>query len=97
MHLYVCVEARFGYDTYLNGALDNGHPAVHQVMVIKKYYTKDKNNFSYYAVVQSWRERSEEKLKISRRFYDYLHPGSSRITVTTKPGKFGFEWIVELH
>jgi hypothetical protein len=95
--LFAFPLAAIGYDTFLNGALDDGPPAVHQVMVIKKYYTKKKSNFSYYAIVQSWREKSGEKLKISRRFYDYLNPGSSRITITTKPGKFGFEWIVEFH
>jgi hypothetical protein len=95
--LFAFPLAGMGYDTFLNGALDNGPPAAHQVMVINKYYTKKKNRFSYYVVVQSWRERSEEKLKISRRFYEYLDPGSSRIIVRTKPGKFGFEWIVELH
>jgi hypothetical protein len=89
--------AGIGYDTFLNGALDDGPPAVHQVMVLKKYYTKNKNHFSYYAVTQSWRKKNEEKLRISRRFYDYLHPGSSRIVITTKPGKFGFEWVVEYH
>jgi hypothetical protein len=48
-------------------------------------------------IVNSWRKpESTEKLRFSKSFYNYLQPGSSTITITTKPGKFGFEWIVEL-
>jgi len=43
-------------------------------------------------------EPSTWKLKrlFAFAFYNYLQPDSSTITITTKPGKFGFEWIVEL-
>ncbi|MCP5102960.1 MAG: hypothetical protein GY950_06265 [bacterium] len=89
--------AGFGYRTYLNGALDTAPPAVHEVMVVKKYYSKSKNSYSYYAVVESWREnRNTERLGISKRFYNSLTPRSSTLTITTKPGKFGYQWIVAL-
>jgi uncharacterized membrane protein YidH (DUF202 family) len=94
--LFAFPLAGFGYRGFLNGALDDSPPAVHQVIVLNKYYKRSKNKYSYYAVVNSWRKpESEEKLRISKSFYNYLEPGSSTITVKTKPGKFGFEWIVE--
>jgi hypothetical protein len=96
--LFAFPLAGFGYSGFLNGVLDDSSPAVHQVLVLNKYYKRSKNKYSYYAVVNSWRKQeSEEKLRISKSFYNYLQPGSSTITITTKPGKFGFEWIVELH
>jgi WD40 repeat protein len=95
--LFAFPLAGFGYSGFLNGALDDSPPAVHQVIVLNKYYSRSKNNYTYYAVVNSWRKpESTEKLNISKSFYNYLQPGSSTITITTKPGKFGFEWIVEL-
>lgn len=87
--------AGFGYTGYLNGVLDENPPAIHQVAVLDKYYSRSKNSTSYYAVVNSWREKENtEKLRVSNRFYNSLQPGSSTITVTTKPGKYGYEWIV---
>ena len=95
--LFAFPLAGFGYRGFLNGALDDGPAAVHQVIVLNKYYSKSKNSYTYYAVVNSWRKtESTEKLRISKSFYNYLNPGSSTITVTTKPGRFGFEWIVDL-
>jgi hypothetical protein len=96
--LFAFPLAGFGYSGFLNGALDDSSPAVHQVMVLNKYYKRSKNKNTYYAVVKSWRKpEAAEKLRISKSFYNYLQPGSSMITIKTKPGKFGFEWIVELH
>jgi hypothetical protein len=90
--------AGFGYMGFLNAVWDNNPPAVHEVMVNEKYYSKHKNSYSYYALVDSWREgETTEKLSISRNFFNRLQPGSSTITITTKPGKFGYEWIVDFH
>jgi hypothetical protein len=95
--LFAFPLAGFGYSGFLNGALDDNPAALHQVIVLNKYYKRSKNNYTYYAVVNSWRKpESEEKLRISKSFYNYLQPGSSTIIVKTKPGKFGFEWIVEI-
>lgn len=83
-----------GGEITLNGWLDKGKPTAHEARVINKYYSKSKNSFTYYAVVESWREgQYYEKLKVGESFYDYLEPDES-IIITTKPGKFGFEWLV---
>lgn len=90
------IIAGMGYELTLNGWLDNKEATTHNTIVLDKYYTKSKNNYSYYANVQSWRQgRKSEKLKVRRDYYDQLVPGVSRMTVTTKPGKFDFEWIVD--
>jgi hypothetical protein len=95
--LFAFPLAGFGYRGFLNGALDDSPPAVHQVIVLKKYYKRSKNKYKYYAVVNSWRKpETTERLRIKKSFYNYLQPGSSTISITTKPGKFGFEWIVEI-
>ncbi|MFC2146436.1 hypothetical protein ACFLRT_03645 [Acidobacteriota bacterium] len=94
--LFAFPLAGFGYRGFLNGVLDDSPPAVHQVIVLNKYRKRSKSKYSYYAVVNSWRKpESKEKLRVSKSFYNYLQPGSSTITITTKPGKFDFEWIVE--
>lgn len=96
--LFAFPLAGFGYRGFLNGALDDSPAAVHQVIVLKKYYKRSKNNYKYYALVNSWRKpETTERLRIQKPFYNYLQPGSSTITITTKPGKFGFEWIVGFH
>ena len=90
------IIAGMGYELTLNGWLDNKEATTHHTIVIDKYYTKSKNNYSYYANVQSWRQgRKSETLKVRRSYYDNLVPGVSRMSVTTKPVKFDFEWIVD--
>jgi len=96
--LFAFPLAGFGYRSFLNGALDDSPPAVHRVLVLDKYYSRSKSSYSYYARVKSWRKTgTNEKLRVSKSSYNYLQPGSSTITITTKPGKFGFEWIVEFY
>jgi len=87
--------AGFGWYATLNGALDKNEASVHTVEVIRKYYTRSKNNYNYYMEVQSWREgRGSEKFGVSRRFYDDLQPGKVPVGITTKPGAFEHEWLV---
>jgi len=90
--------AGFGYTGFLNGIMDKNPAAVHTVTVTEKYYTKNKNSYSYYAVVDSWRQEGKtENLGVSESFFDSLEPGESSLTVLTKPGEFGYEWLVSFH
>lgn len=96
--LFAFPLAGFGYRVFFNGALDDKPSSVRQAEVVRKYWTKNKNSTSYYAVVQSWRpNRDEEKLKVSKSFYNQIQVRATTITVTTKPGKFGYQWIVNYH
>jgi hypothetical protein len=95
--LVVFPVAGKGYNIFFNGVLDHGPPEIHRVAVLQKNTVRADGDESYYAVVQSWREDTvepTEKLEISRDLYQSLEPGSSTMTITTKPGAFGFEWLV---
>ncbi|MGE5343470.1 MAG: hypothetical protein ACM3SY_18530 [Candidatus Omnitrophota bacterium] len=85
----------FGIETTLNGVMDAQSPCTHVVNVMEKYSVRGKHSYSYYAVVRSWRAgESTEKLKIHKSLYHDLNPGISKMGITTKPGHFGFEWLV---
>jgi hypothetical protein len=97
--LFVFPLAGNCFNTFFNGALDLSPPEAHRVAVLQKKTVRSDGENSYYAVVRSWREDTAEpteKLEVSRRLYQSLEPGSSFMTITTKPGAFGFEWIVRM-
>ena len=84
-----------GVETFCNGWLDSLEPSSHTVTVVDKYISKSDKSTNYYLVLESWRDRSEvEKLSISSREYQSAEPRVSRVTIVTKPGRFGHEWIV---
>lgn len=85
----------FGFEAYLNGRLDTEEASVHTVKVVGKYISKSKDSETYSVKVVSWREgRTTEKLKISHSQFRKVVPFTSEATVKTKPGRFGFEWLV---
>ncbi|MCP4219202.1 MAG: hypothetical protein GY765_31495 [bacterium] len=93
--LFAFPLAGFGYKVFLNGKLDNEPATVHEARVVNKYYSRNKSSYTYYGVVESWRENvATEKIKISKHLFNKLDPGESVLTITTKPGKFNFEWLV---
>ncbi len=95
LSIFGFILAGIGGEITLNGWLDKNEPSVFHAKVIDKYYSKNKNSYSYYAVLESWREKEiTETIRINDRFYENLSPGESRMTITTKPGKFGFPWLV---
>lgn len=92
--LFTFPMAGFGYGVFFNGALDKDPPTPYQVLVLGKHKSGGKNT-AYYAEVESWRENENTELVgISRQLYQQLEPRSSKIIITTKPGKFGFEYII---
>jgi hypothetical protein len=96
LSLFGFIAAGMGGEITLNGWLDKSKPVVHEVKVMDKYSTRSKNSRSYHVVLESWRKgRYSEKLSVGRGYYDYLVPGQSTMVITTRAGKFGFEWLVE--
>lgn len=96
LSLFGFIIAGMGAEMTLNGWLDKSKSVVHEVKVMDKYSTRSKNSRSYHVVLESWRKgRYSEKLTVRRSFYDNLDPGQSTMSITTKAGKFGFEWLVE--
>jgi len=87
------ILAGMGYEMFLNGYLDKSPSSTHIVQVLDKHINKGKSK-SYHVVVQSWRPNEvSEQISVSRGTYDEIEPGVTRFIFTTKPGKYGFEWI----
>lgn len=87
----------FGPEVFLNGWLDSSTPTTHTVQVFNKYITRSKNSTNYHVVLDSWRKKGEvEKLEISSSLYRQITLKRTWLNVVTKPGKFGFEWLVGL-
>lgn len=96
LSIFAFIIAGMGGEMTLNGWLDKSKPVIHEVKVINKYYTRNKNSYTYHVVLESWRkDRYSEKLTVRRGYYDNVDPGQSTMSITTKAGKFGFEWLVE--
>lgn len=96
LSIFAFILGGIGGEITLNGWLDKGKPMVHEVDVINKYTSRSKNNTTYHVVVKSWRKSEySEKLMVNANLYDELEAGQSKMIITTKPGKFGFEWLVD--
>lgn len=82
----------FGLGMTLNGCLDGAPAARHHVPVVSTYRT-GRHNRTHYVVVRSWRSgRPMEHLRVPLAVYQRVRQ-ETRLTVTTKPGALGCEWI----
>ncbi len=79
----------------LNGLLDRAPPTTHSALVLDKRINRSDDDTDYYLYLESWRRENAEKLGVSHHLYERTTPGSSRIAVTTRPGRFGREWLVD--
>jgi hypothetical protein len=91
-----------GITLTLNGLLDSGDPTAHQATILDKsrYWSTGSGGHSpgyiNHATIESWREgRLTESLSISGEEYQEIRPGVSQMLITTRPGRFGIEWIVD--
>jgi hypothetical protein len=86
--------AALGIMMILNGYLDTNPVTEHRARIIGKDYTSSKNSKTYYATLRSWRPgRREEKIEVSHGVYRRIETGNQYLTVFTRPGRFGFEWV----
>ncbi len=97
--LVVCLSAfAFGLggdalEVAFNGWADLGSPTSHDTEVIRTYRRGGRTT-TYHVVVTSWRRpRQAENLVVSSGLYRAARP-HQHVTVVTKPGRLGFEWIV---
>jgi hypothetical protein len=82
------------YAVYLNGGLDKGVETSYRVMVVGKYISESENDTDHYAMVDSWRTLGDtENIKVTESVYQEIDPNEAAMTVTTKPGRFGYEWV----
>ena len=86
---------------FLNGYFDNAPVQEHHAVVVDKVVTLNKNYSSYYVIVPDWRTADEEvmvKLYIGSHQEGYQLNQRidipSQISVSTRPGLFGLEWVV---
>jgi hypothetical protein len=94
--LFLYPFAGASYMMFLNGYRDQAPAMSNQVMVVDKRISKSDKSTSYHAFVESWRDPNDvEKIDVSERDYPRIQPEATKMTVTTKPGRFGYEWIKE--
>jgi hypothetical protein len=83
------IAVAYGLAAVLNGLLDDAPATEHRVPVIRKEIDDEAN----YATVDSWRGSGSETIRVWYSEYRRLLPGHTTITIVTKPGRFGFEWL----
>jgi hypothetical protein len=76
-----------------NGILDRSPSAYHPTRVLRKDTYRRKFHTTYFLEVSSWRPgRAAVLLKVAPGFYE-AHPRGSQVTVTTRNGYWGWEWL----
>jgi hypothetical protein len=80
---------------YINGRFDKSTPVSHHTLIVGKYKDTSLRFIAtyYYLRVKSWRRPGNDLLGIDAGFYEMALPGKTGITVTTKAGFLGYEWI----
>jgi len=95
MAAYIFLVTGAGLKVFLNGYLDDSVASMHEVTVVGREEARFGLGLGYRAIVQSWRPGySSETIKVPYRIYQHIQQGSSWMTITTKPGRFSYEWIV---
>jgi hypothetical protein len=83
-----------GARMFFNGFLDGSQPLTYNVEAVHKYVSRSDDSTSYHLLLSSWRlEGDTEKLSVSSDEYDRVIPGRTRIEVTTRAGRYGYEWV----
>lgn len=87
--------ACFGGAMSLNGYLDVSEIRYYDTKVIGKRYSTSRNSTNYYASLESWNpDRQREEVRINQSIYRKINAGGTIMTIATRPGRLGFEWIV---
>jgi hypothetical protein len=62
---------------------------------MEKYKTSTRHGKNYHVVLESWRKiRYSESLQVSSCEYRLIKPDRTKMIILSKPGHYGFEWIV---
>ena len=78
-----------------NGYLDTNPATAHSAKVLNKRISRSDDSTSYYVSMKSWRPGvRHEEIKVGWSFYSDIKPGKDYINIKTRPGRFGYEWIV---
>jgi hypothetical protein len=78
---------------FLDVELDDGKVVVHPTSVARAWVTRSKNASTNHVAVRSWR-RGETEIELPwTKVHASWQPGD-KVKVGTRPGAFGWEWIV---
>ncbi len=79
----------------MNAWLDTAPSTAHQAAVLDKFERSKRRGRNDLVVLRSWQPGKErEERQVARGEFDPLEPGRSTVTVLTKPGHLGYEWVV---
>lgn len=79
-----------------NGYLDVSEIRHHDAVVLGKRYSSSRNSTNYHVSLKSWRsDRLEEEIRIDRATYNKIHAGRTVLTIVTRAGYLGYEWIAD--
>ncbi|MBI9077860.1 MAG: hypothetical protein JEZ02_20850 [Desulfatibacillum sp.] len=77
---------------WTNGALDAGSPAVHTARVLEKTIHRSKS-ITYRLRLTSWdNDEIPISIRVPKTVFDLFEQGD-RAVLSTKPGRWGYEWI----
>lgn len=86
--------AGFSAARYINVELDQSVPRSHAVRIVQKYRSGGRAGTQSFGVeVNSWRGAGRERVPLSQPDWERLASSGSRLTVVTRAGRLGFEWI----
>lgn len=84
----------FGGAVVLNGLLDESIVVNHEARVTGRHYTSSRGSRTYYLKLKSWNGRAEgERIRVDSSLYHRVRVGDTVLTVGTRSGYLGFEWI----
>ena len=82
-----------GSAVFLNGYLDDSRPDAHHVVVLDKYFRKNKNSKTYYVTFTGWKsEQPCLTFSVPLSLYESVDQGSD-LVVLSHPGYFHAEWV----
>ncbi len=88
--------ASFGLLAFVNGAFDFS-PAIYRTrLVLEKFTDTDDGKTTYHVDLRSWTEADEIiTFWVLKDMYDTIVPKQTRVTIITKRGALGHEWLVQ--
>lgn len=81
----------------VNGATDTSPEVVHDLMIVGKYTTSGGKGGGkgYHVTCASWRSPGDtESFSVASSDYDAIVPSRSHLSITTRAGALGVEWVV---
>lgn len=82
----------------LNVLLDDNQPRSHRLQVVERTKeianTAKTTSIDYVLLVPSWRLGADyERVSVSEEEYEQVTPRQTEVTLRTRAGRFGFEWL----